>query len=178
MNRKEPTPTPEPAETPLRRHAREQREAQERLFAEMARDPMARAMAEAMRPTDKEAAELAGAQRAVTEAEQAVADALAALRRAESARERAPSGFAFFEKSRESRVKAADASVGHLRVDLEEARSALSSAVKRRNQTAAEIDRNRMERRRQVKVKHAPKRAPVVSRGDPWQAAGFGKEAA
>ncbi len=148
-------------ETNLQRHAREMREAGERLSADQAKDPQQRAMAEAIRLTADERAALAGAQAAVDEAEAAVNAAGVTLDRAR--RGQAPSydrsePFSFFKKSREAHRAVADAAVPGLAIDLEEARSRLQQAIRRRNDTARRIELARMERRRLAKLAHTPPR--------------------
>ena len=165
-----------PKETNLQRTMRENAEAAERYRAEQDRDPTQKAMREALKPTKAEIAEREAAEAAVLEAEQAVGAAMLALNRAEHAKERPPRGFSFFQISKDShKAAAATVAIPDLRVDLEEARSILGSAIKRRSAVAARIDAARMERRRAAKLKFAPAKVPVQSRADRWMHKGLGE---
>lgn len=149
--------------------------ADERYRAELAQNPQQAAMLKAMQPTKAETAEREAAEAAVLEAEKVVGDAMLALGRAERGQPEPPRGFKFFQTSKDSHKAAVvAASIPDLRVDLEEARSALQAAIRRRNTVAARIDQARMERRRTAKLKHAPKLDPVQSRGDGWMHKGLG----
>ena len=79
--------------------------------------------------------------------------------------------FSFFLK-RPAIYRAAAAAEPGLKADWEEARTHLQNATRRLNATIRAIDAKRSERRRAAKLAHAPKREPVISRGDPWRAAG------
>lgn len=144
-------------------------ESQAKYIAERDRDPQMREMAKATKPTKDEQAAIEAAQTAVDAAEAAVSAAGFALNRAQ--RGRAPTydkkrPFSFFEKSPAAHKAAAD--TPGLAIDLEEARSALQQAIRRRNDVARRVGLARMERRRRAKLAHTPKREPVKSRGDRW----------
>lgn len=168
-------------ETNLQRHGRELRESAERLRAEADHDPIRAAMTKAMQPTKAERAELEAAQAAVIEAEAAVNEAGLAVARA--ARGAEPTydrsePFSFFKKSSAAHKAAADASLPTLRIDLEDARSRLQQAIRRRNEVASRVHRARMARRAEVKLQSGPKADKPTSRGDRWQRAVEGRRAA
>lgn len=158
-----------PNDSNYQRTIRDLSKSAERLRAEIAQDPMMAAMSEALRLTPDEQAASSAAQQAVTEAEVAVNAAGFALVRAR--RGMAPTydrkqPFSFFQKSPGTHKAAAD--VPRLRIDLEESRTALQTAIRRRNDTAHTIEVDRRERRRTAKLAHMPKLPPVQSRGDHW----------
>ena len=133
-------------------------EAEARIRAEMLANPQQAAMLKAMEPTKAELEELAAADEAVAQAEASIGSATQALVRAE--RGQKPSydrqrPFSFFEKSPERHKAVADAAVPGLKIDAEEARSQLQSAIRRRNETVQRIAAARMERRRAAKLRLA-----------------------
>jgi len=165
------TPTPE---TPLRRFAREQREAQQRLAAELDADPQQRAMREALKLTKAESEDLARAEAQVTEAEEAVGRIIGAIQALEAGRTvtrefTTRDGRSLFRKLMDPPAKAkAAAELPALKEDLAAARGVLTSARRKRQSVLNAINTARMRRRQAAKAAHAPAPPPVKARGDWW----------
>lgn len=104
--------------------------------AELAANPQFREMAKAAEPTKAEQSEIAAAEAALAEAEEAVNTL----------------------------------GLAGSKYELEEARLRVQNARRRLNASVRAISAARSERRRAAKAKHAPKREPTKSHGDPWVA--------
>jgi hypothetical protein len=160
-------------ETPMRRHAREMREAHEKLRAQRSLEQATVDAAFAL--TEKERDALSAADAAVDQAQEGFN--AAGLRVAElEGRMRSDTYFESSNRNKTTRrVTRRREGYAEAREELPDARLALVRArenlhgeIRARNHTRQRIEAARGARRRQAKLAHTPSRPPAKRRGDPY----------